>query len=69
MMKRQAMEALDYSMRDIMDCKDLPFDGKTHVVRIICCALVMAQRRLMKVVIDDFLMKYVSRTLGIPRKI
>jgi hypothetical protein len=31
MTKRQAMEVLDYSMRDIMDCKDLPFGGKTVV--------------------------------------
>jgi hypothetical protein len=31
MTKRQAMEVLDYSMRDIMDCKDLPFSGKTVV--------------------------------------
>jgi hypothetical protein len=31
MTKRQAVEALDYSMRDIMDCKDLPFGGKTVV--------------------------------------
>jgi hypothetical protein len=31
MTKRQAVEALDYSMRDIMDCKDLPFGGKAVV--------------------------------------
>jgi hypothetical protein len=31
MTKRQAMEALDYSMRDIMGRKDLPFCGKTFV--------------------------------------
>jgi ATP-dependent DNA helicase PIF1 len=29
MTKRQAVEALDYSMRDIMGRKDLPFGGKT----------------------------------------
>jgi hypothetical protein len=28
MTKRQAMEALDYSMRDIMGRKDLPFGGR-----------------------------------------
>jgi energy-coupling factor transporter ATP-binding protein EcfA2 len=31
MTKRQAVEALDYSMRDIMGQKDLPFGGKTDV--------------------------------------
>jgi ATP-dependent DNA helicase PIF1 len=31
MTKRQAVEALDYSMRDIMGQKDLPFGGKTIV--------------------------------------
>jgi ATP-dependent DNA helicase PIF1 len=31
MTKRQAVEALDRSMRDIMDNKDLPFGGKTFV--------------------------------------
>jgi ATP-dependent DNA helicase PIF1 len=31
MTKRQAVEALDYSMRDIMGWKDLPFGGKTVV--------------------------------------
>jgi ATP-dependent DNA helicase PIF1 len=31
MTKRQAVEALDYSMRDIMGRKDLPFGGKTVV--------------------------------------
>jgi hypothetical protein len=31
MTKRQAVEALDYSMCDIMDCKDLLFGGKTVV--------------------------------------
>jgi hypothetical protein len=31
MTKRQALEALDYSMHDIMDCKDLPFGGKIVV--------------------------------------
>jgi hypothetical protein len=29
MTKRQAIEALDRSMRDIMDCQDRPFGGKT----------------------------------------
>jgi hypothetical protein len=31
MTKRQAVEALDYSMRDVMGQKDLPFGGKTIV--------------------------------------
>jgi ATP-dependent DNA helicase PIF1 len=31
MTKRQAVEALDYSMHDIMGRKDLPFGGKTIV--------------------------------------
>jgi hypothetical protein len=31
MMKRQGVEALDYSLRDIMDCRNLPFGGKTIV--------------------------------------
>ena len=31
MTKRQAVEALDSSMRDIMERQDLPFDGKTVV--------------------------------------
>ena len=31
MTKRQAVEALDRSMRDIMSCKDRPFGGKTVV--------------------------------------
>jgi hypothetical protein len=31
MTKRQAVEALDKSMRDIMDIPDLPFGGKTIV--------------------------------------
>jgi hypothetical protein len=31
MTKRQAVDALDYSMRDIMDRKDIPFGGKTIV--------------------------------------
>jgi hypothetical protein len=31
MTKRQAVEALNYSMRDIMGRKDLPFGGKTVV--------------------------------------
>jgi hypothetical protein len=31
MIKRQAMEALDRSMRDLMDRSDLPFGGKTIV--------------------------------------
>jgi hypothetical protein len=31
MMKRQGVEALDNSLRDIMDCPNLPFGGKTMV--------------------------------------
>jgi hypothetical protein len=31
MTKRQAVEALDYSMRDIMGRKDLPFGRKTVI--------------------------------------
>ena len=31
MTKRQAIEALDRSMRDIMECPDRPFGGKTVV--------------------------------------
>jgi hypothetical protein len=31
MTKRQAIEALDRSMRDIMECRDRPFRGKTTV--------------------------------------
>ena len=31
MIKKQAVEALDNSMRDIMDRPDLPFGGKTIV--------------------------------------
>jgi hypothetical protein len=31
MMKRQGVEALDNSLRDIMDCPNLPFGGKTVV--------------------------------------
>jgi hypothetical protein len=31
MMKRQGVEALDNSLRDIMDCPNLPFGGKTIV--------------------------------------
>jgi hypothetical protein len=31
MMKRQGVEVLDYSLRDIMDRPNLPFGGKTIV--------------------------------------
>jgi ATP-dependent DNA helicase PIF1 len=31
MTKREVVEAMDYSMRDIMGWKDLPFGGKTLV--------------------------------------
>ena len=31
MTKRQAIEALDNSLRDIMNCPNMPFGGKTVV--------------------------------------
>jgi len=31
MMKRQGVEELDNNLRDIMDCPNLPFGGKTMV--------------------------------------
>jgi hypothetical protein len=119
MTKRQAVEALDYSMRDVMRWKDLPFGGKTIVfggdfrqvlpvvrkgsrAQIVGASLrksylweFMRHLKLVRnmraqtdpwfadymlrisngteEVNEDgdyaFLTKYVSRTLGIPRKI
>ena len=41
MTKRQAVEALDNSMRDIMSRPDLPFGGKCKGILPLCVVLVI----------------------------